>query len=171
MRKTMEVAGLTGLAFLYWITFAALNGPDRLPKRIPTHFDFSGHPNAWGSSEMLWLLPMIGTGLYLLMTALASIRFRRYNLPVRLTDANLPFIHTRTAEMVAWIKCEVLGLFAFIQWSIIQGAKVGEFHLSPVMIPIFIAMVFGTVGLYLGVIIRGARTRAERSDSLDRVQR
>jgi uncharacterized membrane protein len=170
MRKTMEVAGLMVLAFLYWITYAALNGQDRLPLRIPTHFDLSGQPNAWGSPQTLWLLPLLGTGLYLLMTVLAAIRFRRFNLPVRVTETNLPFIQTKTAEMVAWIKFEVLGMFAYIQWSIIQGARAGEFHLSVAIVPVFLALTFITVGWYLTAIVRGARARAESSDSFQNTQ-
>jgi len=170
MRKTMEVAGLMVLAFLYWITYSALNGVERLPDRIPTHFDISGQPNAWGSPAFLWLLPLIGTGLYLLLTVLANIRFRRYNLPVRVTETNLPFIQDQTAVMVAWIKVEVLSLFTYIQWAIISGARVGEFHLSPVMIPVFLVVVFGTVGWHLAVIIRGARARAESPSALNHMQ-
>jgi len=78
MRKTIEALGLMVLGFLFWMTYTARYGPERLPDRIPTHFDISGQPNAWGPPSILWLLPVIGAGLYLLMTALASIRFRRY---------------------------------------------------------------------------------------------
>lgn len=170
MRKTLEVAALMLLAFLYWITYSALNGADRLPLRIPTHFDISGKPNAWGSPDMLWLLPLIGTGLYLLITLLASIRFRRYNLPVRVTEANLPFIQAKTAEMMAWVKCELLVLFAYIQWSIIQGARQGEFYLTPAIVPVFIAAVLCTVGCYLTILIRGAKARSESPGSLDRLK-
>ena len=170
MRKTVEVGGLLMLVILYWITYAALNGQARLPLRIPTHFDISGRPNAWGSPAVLWLLPLIGTGLYLLLTALARIQFRRYSLPVRVTEANLPFIREKTGEMVAWIKLEVLVLFTYIQWSIIQGARAGEFHPEPLMIPVFLVVIFATVGWFLSAIIRGARERLKSSDSVDHVR-
>lgn len=165
MRKTLEVVAFLALAILFWITYTALNGPEQLPLRIPTHFDISGQPNAWGSPQFLWLLPLVGTGLYLLMTVLGSIRFRRYNLPVRVTEANLPFIQDQTAIMVACIKTEVLVLFAWIQWNIIEGARAGQFHLSPLMIPAFLAVIFATIGWFLATIIRGARTRLESPDS------
>ena len=161
MRKTLEVVGLGLLAVLYWITYAALNGPESLPDRIPTHFDISGQPNAWGPPQVLWLLPVIGTGLYLLMTALAAIRFRRVNLPVTVTENNLPFIQEQTGRMVTWIKVELLSLFLYIQWTIIQGARMGTFRLSPLVVPVFLAVIFATVGWNLAVIIRGAQQRAE----------
>jgi uncharacterized membrane protein len=160
MRKTLEVVGLGLLAILYWITYAALHGPERLPDRIPTHFDVSGQPNGWGSPQVLWLLPIIGTCLYLLMTALAAMRFRRVNLPVTVTENNLPFIQEQTGLMVTWIKVEVLCLFLYIQWAIIRGAQTGAFRLSPLMVPLFLVVVLATVGCSLAVIIRGAREHA-----------
>jgi uncharacterized membrane protein len=165
MRKTMEVAGILVLGYLYWITYWALNGPDRLPERIPTHFDISGQPNAWGPPGTLWVLPVVGLGLYLLMTALASIQFKRFNLPVRVTETNLPFIQEKTSEMVAWIKMEMLGLFVYIQGAILHGARTGEFRLSPAIVPVFMGIIFATVGVYLVAIVRGARMRAQARES------
>src|SRR5580658_3458247 len=128
MRKTLEVVGLGMLAVLYWISYSALNGPEKLPERIPTHFDISGQPNAWGPPGFLWFLPLVAAGLYVLLTVLGSIRYRRYNLPVAVTEANLPFIQEQTILMVAWVKCETLCLFVYLQWAIIQSARDGSFR-------------------------------------------
>lgn len=159
MRKTIEVLGLMVLGYLHWLTYSALHGTDPLPNRIPTHFDISGQPNAWGPPQTLWILPVIGLGLYVLLTALASIRFPRYNLPVRVTQANLPYIQQKTSEMVAWIKTEMLCLFVYIQSAIIHSAGINEFRLSPAIVPVFMAAVLATVGIYLFAMIRGARMR------------
>ena len=170
MRKTMEVLCLGLLAILCWVTYAALNGAEPLPDRIPTHFDISGQPNAWGSPGFLWFLPVIGTGLYLLMTFLSSIKFRRYNLPVPVTEANLPFLQEQTGMMVAWIKFELLCLFVYLQWSIIQSARSDVFRLSPLLIPVFLVVIFSTVGWNLAAMIRGARARAESADPVNHMQ-
>jgi uncharacterized membrane protein len=167
MRKTMEVVGLGMLAVLYWITYSALNGAEKLPDRIPTHFNISGQPNAWGPPGFLWFLPVVAIGLYLLMTVLGSIQFRRYNLPVPVTESNLPFIQEQTGVMVSWIKCELLCLFTYLQWSIIQSARTSEFRLSPLLIPVFLAVIFSTVGWHLTAIIRGAKARAESPDPVN----
>ena len=170
MRKTLEVVGLGMLAVLYWMTYAALNGANRLPDRIPTHFDISGQPNAWGPPGFLWFLPAVGAGLYILLTVLGSIRFRRYNLPVAVTEANLPFIQEQTGLMVAWIKCEMLCMFVYLQWSIVQSARDGTFRLSPLLIPVFLALIFSTVGWRLTAMIRGAKARTESGGRMDHVQ-
>jgi uncharacterized membrane protein len=170
MRKTLEVVGLGMLGVLCWITYAALHGPERLPDRIPSHFDISGRPNAWGPPGFLWFLPLVAAGLYMLLTVLGSIRFRRYNLPVPVTEANLPFIQEQTTLLVAWIKCEMLCLFAYLQWSIIQSARDGSFRLSPLLIPVSLAVIFSTVGWQLTTMIRGAKARAESVDSGNHMQ-
>jgi len=170
MRKTMEAICLGLLAVLFWFTYSALNGPERLPDRIPTHYDLSGQPNAWGSPAFLWFLPLVATGVYLLLTVLGSIRYRRYNLPVRVTEANLPFIQDQTILMVAWIKSEILGLFLYMQWSIIQSARDGTFRLSPLLIPVFLLVIFSTVGWQLVALIRGARERAETQGTGNRME-
>lgn len=170
MRKTMEVVGLVLLASLFWITYSALNGTEKLPGRIPTHFDISGQPNAWGPPGFLWFLPVVAAGLYLLMTVLGSIQFRRYNLPVPVTESNLPFIQEQTGVMVAWIKCELLCLFVYLQWAIIQSARTSEFRLSLLVIPVFLAVIFSTVGWHLAAIFRGAKARAESPDPVNHMR-
>jgi uncharacterized membrane protein len=170
MRKTVEAVCLGMLAVLYWMTYAALNGANRLPDRIPTHFDISGQPNAWGPPGFLWFLPAVAAGIYLLLTVLGSIRFRRYNLPVAVTEGNLSFLQEQTILMVAWIKCELLCLFAYLQWSIIQSARSGLFRLSPLLIPVFLVVVFSTVGWRLTTMIRGARARAKSADHMQNLR-
>ncbi len=165
MRKTLEAICLGLLAILFWFTYSALHGPERLPDRIPTHFDISGQPNAWGSPGFLWFLPVVATGIYLLLTVLGSIRYRRYNLPVRVTEANLPFIQDQTILMVAWIKSEMLCLFLYLQRSIVQSARDGAFRLSPLLIAVFLVVIFSTVGWNLVALIRGAKLRGESADA------
>ena len=165
MRKTLELFSLGMLAILYWMTWAAVSGPNRLPDRVPTHFDISGNPNAWGSPRILIFLPIVATGVYLLITVLALIPATRINLPVRVTAANLPFIQERTRDLMSWIKVEIVCLFAYVQWSIIQAVREREFHISPLMLPFFLVCVFGTVGAYLVIIVNGAKARTDSPGS------
>jgi len=104
------------------------------------------------------------------MTVLGSIRFRNFSLPVQVTEANLSFIQDQTTIMVAWIKLEVLCLFNFLQWKIISGARAEYIRLSPVVIPIFLTVIFTTAGWRLATIIRGARSRLESPDSINHIQ-
>ena len=107
MRKILELAGILALGLLVYLTWAALNGPNRLPDRVPTHFDAAGNANAWGSPNGLIIMPVIAAGVYLLMTIVARFP-AAFNYPVRVTPVNLPRLQSITLDMIAWIKVEMV---------------------------------------------------------------
>jgi uncharacterized membrane protein len=156
MRKTLEALGLAALIVLLGITWRALHGPDPLPALIPTHFGIDGQPNAWGPQGALWLLPAIGVAVYLLISAV-SLFPASFNYPVRVTPANRPRLQALSLLMMSWIKLELAGLFLYIQGSIIQSVRSGKMALGPFIVPIFIAAVFATIGIFIAAIIRAAQ--------------
>lgn len=155
MRKTLELAGLIALAILAWITYAALYGPNRLPDRVPTHFDAAGNANAWGSPAGMIIMPVIAGGIYLLMTVVARFP-AAFNYPVRVTPATLPRLQAITLNMIASIKLELVCLFAVLQWVFVHSARSGEGHLFPRVLPVFLVLIFGTVALHLIALFRAA---------------
>lgn len=155
MRKTLELAGLIALGLLAWITYASLYGPNRLPDRVPTHFDAAGNANAWGSPSGMVIMPVIAGGLYLFMTVVARFP-SAFNYPVRVTPANLPRLQAIALNMIAWIKLELVCLFAVLQWVFVQSARSGEGHLFPRVLPVFLVVIFGTVALHIVALFRAA---------------
>jgi len=51
----------------------------QLPDRIAIHFGFDGTPNGWGSKWMIFLLPAVNIGAYLLILFLPQIDPKRMN--------------------------------------------------------------------------------------------
>jgi hypothetical protein len=62
--------------------------------------------------------------------------------------------------MISWIKFELATMFLYIQWSILQSVRAGKAALGPVIVPIFIAAVFTTIGIFIAAILRAARATA-----------
>jgi uncharacterized membrane protein len=155
MRKLLEFIGLAALGGLFWLTWSALYGPNRLPDRVPTHFNAAGTPNAWGSPSGMILLPVIAGSLYLLMSVVSMFP-GAFHYPVRVTAQNIARLQAVTLGMVAWLKVELACLFAALQWALIQSARSGDGHLFPMILPVFIVVVFGTIGWHLIAIIRAA---------------
>lgn len=156
MRKNLDAISLGALVVLFWITWRALYGPDRLPDRIPTHFDFAGHANGWGSPATLWLFPIVAVGIYLLMTVV--VRFpSAFSYPVPVTAENRPRLEALNLSLIAWMKAEILCLFAWIQWMIVVAAREGHNGLPPVLIPVFIVVIFATVGWHIVTMRRAAK--------------
>ncbi|MGA2727187.1 MAG: DUF1648 domain-containing protein [Terracidiphilus sp.] len=156
MRKTLEFIGLLALVTLFWFTWSALYSPNRLPDRVPTHFDAAGNPNAWGSPYGMILLPVVATVLYLLVSVVSRFP-ESFHYPVRTTPQNIARLQTVTLNMVLWLKVEIVCLFALLQWVWIQAARSGDGHLFPMILPFFIAAVFGTIGWSVVAMFRAAR--------------
>ena len=156
MRKILELLGLTGLVLLVWMTYGALYGVDRLPDRVPTHFAAGGRPDGWGSPAGMVLLPVIAGTLYLLMSVV--MRFpAAFHFPVASTALNRARLEAVTLDMIAWLKAELVCLFAVLQWVFIQAARSGDGHLFPRILPFFIVIIFATVGWHLVATVRAAR--------------
>jgi uncharacterized membrane protein len=144
MRKSLEAIGLLALAVLFWITWSALYGPQPLPDRIPTHFNAAGQPNGWGPPATLWFLPMIGALLYGAMSVVARFP-SSFNYPARVTPENRPRLEALALSMIAWIKTELVCLFALIQWSIVQAVRQVVWKMSPALVPLSIFVIFATI--------------------------
>lgn len=65
--KTLEVIGWLALAVLILIPAF---WHSRLPEQIPTHFGFSGLPDDYSGKAAIWALPVVGTFLFLLLSAI-----------------------------------------------------------------------------------------------------
>jgi len=161
MRRNLEIVGLSLIAFLSWITVRALHGPDRLPARIPTHFDLAGNPNAWGSPNTLLLLPVMAAVIYALIT-LVSFFPAAFNYPVRVTPENRPRLQTLSLQMVAWLKVELAFLLTLLQWFILATVRAGHGHLSVWIVPLFLVLVFGTCIGYIVAMVRAAPQRPSK---------
>jgi uncharacterized membrane protein len=162
MRRTLEAIGLGGLAVLFWITYSAFNGPNPLPDRIPTHFDAAGDPNGWGSPNMLWLLPVIGASLYLVITVISQFP-TSFRYSVQVTETNRARLQQITLSMLAWLKAELVGLFAVLQWWMIQAARSSQGRISPWLMPGFLVVVFTTAGWHVVALFQAAKSSADSS--------
>jgi uncharacterized membrane protein len=150
---------------IVWITWQALNGPDPLPHRIPTHFEAAGNPNGWGPASTLLLLPVIAVGLYLLISFVSQFP-AVFKYPVRVTEENRERLQALTLQMLVWFKVELVCLFAWIQWFIIQSVRQGHGRFSAAAVPLFLAAVVGTAAWHIMAIFRAAQPGQDRWSSL-----
>jgi uncharacterized membrane protein len=157
MRKLLEAISLAALAFQAWITYSALFGPDRLPARIPTHFDSAGNANAWGSPATLIFFPAMAISIYLLFTVVTRFP-SAFNYPVRVTPQNRAQLETLALGMIAWLKLEIVLLFTVIQWGLIQASR-HPTHTSPATwMPVMLIAVFATIGWHIAAMFRAGRS-------------
>lgn len=162
MRRSLEIVALVLAGWLVWMTYSALAGSERLPDRVPIHFDAAGNANRWGSPAVLLLLPSIAIGVYLLLTVISLFPGSfRYSFTV--TEVNRERLQGLTLSLLTWIKVEMLGLFAWLQREILNAAREGQAHISSWLVPLFLVIVFGTVGWHLMGMMQ-ARSAGTGSD-------
>jgi len=65
---------------------------NKLPDRIPTHFELNGEPNGFGGKGMLVVLVIVMVAMTGLMY-LSEMFPKMWNLPVKITDANREFVY------------------------------------------------------------------------------
>ena len=71
-------------------------------------------------------------------------------------------VESITLDMIAWIKAELLLMFASLQSTMIRGAEGGSPQLNPILVPVFIAVIFATIGWHMFSVIRVARQQFQR---------
>jgi uncharacterized membrane protein len=156
MRKTLATIGLTVLALQIWGYCSDVFGPNRLPDRIPIHFDIAGHPNGWGSPMSLIFLPILSLALFLLLTAIARLP-SMFNYPVGVTEANRDRLQSLTIDLLAWMRTEIICIFAMAQWMSSHLARHPEqatfsfIYLAPV------GVIFATVAWYIVAMLQAGR--------------
>jgi uncharacterized membrane protein len=156
MRKNLEAICLGALGVMVWITYRAFHGSSPLPDRIPTHFDLAGNPDGWGSPRTLLLLPAVALGFYLVISIVALFP-SAFNYPVRVTAENHARLEELALGMITWLKTELVCLFSWIQWAIIEAVRSGRGTLSPWIMPPVLLVIFGTVGWHIVGMFRASR--------------
>ncbi|HEX3643041.1 MAG TPA: DUF1648 domain-containing protein [Ktedonobacteraceae bacterium] len=149
--KLLEVLTALGLIILIAVT---VWGYITLPAVIPTHYGFSGAPNAYGSKGSLLTLPIVCICLAVLLTVLSRYP-HIYNYPWPITTENAPRQYYLARLLMCWITLEMVWMLCGLQGLIIQSAQ------SPhtpdailLLIPASVLGLFVTIILYICIAAR-----------------
>ena len=109
----LGLLSLLGLSIFYY---------GQLPDQIPSHFGSDGRPDSYGSKSSLWLLPILGTAIFGLMTFI-NRRPDWFNYPVKITPENAPTQYIMATRLIRVLKASVTILFAYLVCGIICVSK------------------------------------------------
>jgi uncharacterized membrane protein len=163
MRRILEIIGLTVLAFQVWLYCRDIYGSNRLPDRIPTHFDLAGHANGWDSPASFIFLPILSLALFLFFTLIARFS-SRFSYPVEMSESNRTWLQSLAIDMIAWMKMEMVCTFAVAQWLTSHLARHPEPATYSAMLFAPLGMLFATVAWYI-IAMRKAGRSNPHSDS------
>lgn len=141
---------------LTWVLLAAvwISVPlcwGHLPEQIPTHYDFAGNIDGWGSRAAILLMPVIAT----VTTAVLLVveRFpQTWNTGVKVTPLNQAFVYRTCADMLATLELTILLSMMLPQIWMLMGTAM------PIWImPVLLVLVLGPIVFFLIRLTVGSR--------------
>lgn len=143
--KAMEMIGIIGLLILIVLPIYFF---DKLPDTIPIHYGAKGKPDGYGGKAMIWTLPLIGIVMYFGMRWLNKFP-HTFNYPQKITEDNAIRLYTFATKMMRTLNVIITCVFALITYSTVQTALGNQFGLGTLFTPIFMLLIFGTIGYFL----------------------
>jgi len=149
MRKVVIIGGV--LAVLNFL--AGFLAYPHLPDKVPTHWNFAGEVDGWGTAwEGAFLLPLVYLGIYLLLILVPKIDPKRRNYALM----------GRAYSIIVLI---ILLFFSAIYFATL-GIALGYFENLPSLINIAIGIMFIVIGNYMGKIKHNYCTQRMDSDHI-----
>lgn len=120
----------------------------KIPGTVPTHFNFAGQADDWGPKSSMIALPIVSAIMYLLLSL--PRRFPHIgNYIVPITPENAERQYKLLAEMMAWIKFEIIALFFYLEQMTINVALGKTNTFGPWLGMTFVPLTFITLGIYI----------------------
>lgn len=137
--------GLLGLLSMVLLTVLYY---EKLPDRIPTHFDLSGQVDAYGEKSTLWLIVVI-TAVVVLILNLVNRTPHLVNYSVPITEENAPLQYQNLQRLNRTMAAVISLCLAYIHYAIIQMSLGNGEGLGLWFLLLFLALIFGTLGYFL----------------------
>lgn len=139
---------ITGLIMLLMLWFQVVTSYSTLPGNIPIHFNFSGTADNFGSKQMLFTLPILGTLIFTLLSWL-NRRPHNYNYATTITDENALSQYTIATKMIRMLKLSVLILFNILVYGVIQTSMSVSKGLGIEVFLLTLVLILGPVAYFL----------------------
>jgi uncharacterized membrane protein len=127
---------------------------NKLPDIIATHFDLNGKPNGFGSKNTIWLLPIIITLVFILISVLNRYP-HKFNYLTKITEQNAYKQYKLASRSLRIILFNITLLFAFITFKEINGAFTKSSSLEWWFIPLLLCSTI--IPTFYMIIVSGSK--------------
>jgi len=117
---------------------AILNFSD-LPETIPTHYNGAGEADGFGEKTNIFVLPVIGTILFIGMTILNNYP-HIFNYPSTITNENAYNQYSNATRMIRILKLVIVLVFGLILFNTLQNANGNTDGLGNWFLPLTIGL-------------------------------
>lgn len=141
MDRFLEFSGWAILVIMWGFVLYKYSS---LPETIPTHFNASGHPDGFGDSVTIFLLPALATVFFVGLTILNKYP-HAFNYPNEVTLENAMVLYKRATSLIRYLKLGLVLLFGFITYKTIRISSGSEKNLGSWLLPMILFFSFSFV--------------------------
>ena len=117
-----------------------------LPETIPIHYNWRGEADGFGSKWLLWLIPVINFGIFVLARKSMNPEWQKYNVPlVKVTEENAERQQQINQSLAAQVRLITCVLLAYLSYTTVLAAVEGRGQLD-------MGVFWGLLGLLFLVI-------------------
>ena len=141
--KIMEIAGYIFIiiSIIVGVVYANSAGG----QQVPTHFDIHGNPDQYGSPWTILIMPiMMMVVCAIISISLHLVKPTSWNMPVKVTESNAPYLYRDVADMFAIMIVE-FAVFALVETILATVGKSGNVALPIVLVSIVMVTTFGSI--------------------------
>lgn len=119
-----------------------------VPPKIPTHFNWSGNPDSWGTKGAVPLMLYVTLFIFIVMSFLSRFP-KAINFPIPVNEDKAKSHLQLRFSLILWTKAE---LILFTSYIGIQGIRVAlgqAAGLGSWLIPIILMVLFATIVVFI----------------------
>lgn len=137
--KLVQMFNYVGIIILVAIWTMTLLNYSTLPDLVPVHFDFNGNPDKMGGKELVLVLPLICSVLFIALSMLSRYP-HRFNYIVKITEENVEKQYSNALNMTAYLKLLMVVVCGYIELQMIRQSRGTLAGLGQWFAPLFIAL-------------------------------
>ena len=119
-----------------------------LPEIIPIHFNARGIADGYGSREMIWIMPILVSLIFVGMAVLAN-HPHLLNYLVEITKENAERQYRMAARLVRILNFLVAGIFLYIMYVKVVSYPAINSGLGVYFLPFSLMAIFGVLAIYI----------------------
>lgn len=144
-QKILEI--ITIVLVLCQIMYVAVRY-SKIGDKIPTHYDFAGNPDAWGSKSTIFILLGVSVILYVLMTVVMFFP-KAWNVPIKRTAQNQAIVIKYVINMMLLDKFLIVGCFFYMLVCSMEGIALGIWFTVFMLVSILGVTFYYTIKMFL----------------------
>lgn len=142
-----RILNILCLIVLIGITIYLIIRWNSMPKLIPTHYDFAGNVDSYGSKGSVLMMPIMSWVLYILITVIEMFP-ALWNTGVKVTEENKFRVYAILRLMLDIIKFIIVVSFAYITICSVEFMPLGRWFTFVEVGTIFLTIILCLVKLY-----------------------